>query len=383
MSANEKVLLAADNDRDMLEYLIEGYESQVYVCEQCGHEEPLHTYDLASDLREYLAANPGAPAQQGQGEPMPKMQWPEIVKLVNDVLGCEAHVFPCERGSIGHEMTGINFNSLARIIDRVRIHADPAEVEQLITDCWAACGGKGDVNRESLLAALRAMDEAEDERDHEVARLELEIEQLRLNLTLNDDASIQDECVRTENRTLDAEVERLRRCLRTEVEAGDSWKREAEELRNQLAEAQALLRDLDDAWNSHDGKKRFGKLMQKVESLSASAEPKPFRTPDCPECACVQDGECLCTPSKPSAEPSAPVEMDERAEFRREDRYIVIKRRDLKKATVYKQVDLQLAIDSLVDELPVRECLVIESDWPEYEPTWAAIEARAALERKP
>lgn len=46
-----------------------------------------------------------------------------------------------------------------------------------------------------------------------------------------------------------------------------------DDLRAQLAEAQALLRDLDDAWNSHDGKERFAKLMQKVESLSASAEP--------------------------------------------------------------------------------------------------------------
>lgn len=54
-----------------------------------------------------------------------KMQWPEIVALVNEVLGCEAHKYPCERGSIGHEMTGINFNSLARIIDRVR-YAAPA-----------------------------------------------------------------------------------------------------------------------------------------------------------------------------------------------------------------------------------------------------------------
>lgn len=41
----------------------------------------------------------------------------------------------------------------------------------------------------------------------------------------------------------------------------------------QLAERDALLRKLDDAWNSHDGKERFGKLMQRVEALSASAEP--------------------------------------------------------------------------------------------------------------
>jgi hypothetical protein len=44
----------------------------------------------------------------------------------------------------------------------------------------------------------------------EVARLELEIEQLRLSLTMNDCASVEDECVRTENRQLNAEIEWLR-----------------------------------------------------------------------------------------------------------------------------------------------------------------------------
>lgn len=44
----------------------------------------------------------------------------------------------------------------------------------------------------------------------EVARLELEIDQLRLSLTMNDCASVEDECVRTENRQLNDEVERLR-----------------------------------------------------------------------------------------------------------------------------------------------------------------------------
>ena len=27
-----------------------------------------------------------------------------------------------------------------------------------------------------------------------------------------------------------------------------------------------------------------------------------FLTPDCPDCACVQDGHCLCIPSKPAAQ---------------------------------------------------------------------------------
>lgn len=73
-------------------------------------------------------------------------------------------------------------------------------------------------------------------------------------------------------------------------------------------------------------------------------------------------------------------------EFQREDRYIVIKRRDLEaieNSTELSDLEahkavllLHEALDTLHSRLPVRECLVIESDWPEYEPTWAAIRAR-------
>jgi hypothetical protein len=49
-----KVLLAADNDRGMLEYLHEAFQTQVSVCDQCGHEEPTNTCDSASDLKDYL-----------------------------------------------------------------------------------------------------------------------------------------------------------------------------------------------------------------------------------------------------------------------------------------------------------------------------------------
>lgn len=38
--------------------------------------------------------------------------------------------------------------------------------------------------------------------------------------------------------------------------------------------------------------------------LGLPEQPQPFQTPDCPDCACVQDGQCLCTPSKPSAAPA-------------------------------------------------------------------------------
>jgi len=63
-------------------------------------------------------------------------------------------------------------------------------------------------------------------------------------------------------------------------------------------------------------------------------------------------------------------------EFKREDRYIVIKRSDLSATPVYRQVELLLALEKLSDDLPSRECVVIESDWPEYEPVWQMIEDR-------
>ena len=92
-----------------------------------GYCFELEEFDLFIErLMSDVARLNAAPVQQVVPDASTKMQWPEIVALVNEVLGCEAHKYPCERGSIGHEMTGINFNSLARIIDRVRYAAAPA-----------------------------------------------------------------------------------------------------------------------------------------------------------------------------------------------------------------------------------------------------------------
>ena len=55
----------------------------------------------------------------------------------------------------------------------------------------------------------------------------------------------------------------------------------------------------------------------------------------------------------------------------REERYTVIKHKDL---TADDRSDLDQLIQSR--HIPTRECLVIESDWPEYEPAWRMIEAR-------
>jgi len=64
------------------------------------------------------------------------------------------------------------------------------------------------------------------------------------------------------------------------------------------------------------------------------------------------------------------------APFQREDRYIVIKRSDVEKVPVGYWSSLIEPIGALQAHLPHRECLVIESDWPEFEPAWASIEAR-------
>ncbi len=69
--------------------------------------------------------------------------------------------------------------------------------------------------------------------------------------------------------------------------------------------------------------------------------------------------------------------------FQREDRYIVVKRSDLAKVPVAYRSALVDPLFHLQAHLPQRECLVIESDWPEYEPTWAAIKARVTGQPAP
>lgn len=72
-------------------------------------------------------------------------------------------------------------------------------------------------------------------------------------------------------------------------------------------------------------------------------------------------------------------------EFRREARYTVFKGTDMAKLSEEgkRQIFLLLMRAGQIMEdakLPMRKCLVIESDWPEYEPAWAFIEARVTGE---
>ncbi len=58
-------------------------------------------------------------------------------------------------------------------------------------------------------------------------------------------------------------------------------------------------------------------------------------------------------------------------EFKREERYIVIKRKHLHPMT-------EASLRNEMHHLGIQtvECVVVESDWPEYETVWDMIEKR-------
>jgi len=72
--------------------------------------------------------------------------------------------------------------------------------------------------------------------------------------------------------------------------------------------------------------------------------------------------------------------------MKREKRYLVFKLKDIKK---YLNLSDQMVLAALTsrindcrntDKRPDLQCAVVESDWPEYESTWAAIAARVDAE---
>ena len=69
-------------------------------------------------------------------------------------------------------------------------------------------------------------------------------------------------------------------------------------------------------------------------------------------------------------------------EFQREERYVVFKLSDIADyfypseiSQLFRLSRTQQAQRAVNGKLPM-ECVVVESDWPEYEQTWNAIEAR-------
>lgn len=75
-----------------------------------------------------------------------------------------------------------------------------------------------------------------------------------------------------------------------------------------------------------------------------------------------------------------------KTEFIREFRYLVLKCKDLNKYLTDEERINLLRLTSKVsrgrcnDGKTQLDCVVVESDWPEYEPTWKAIERRMAGE---
>lgn len=72
-------------------------------------------------------------------------------------------------------------------------------------------------------------------------------------------------------------------------------------------------------------------------------------------------------------------------QFEREDRYLVIKRSDLEEVQdgftqdaidTFNEICQAVMISRDERGKPILNCVVVESDWPEYEPTWKAIEER-------
>jgi hypothetical protein len=72
------------------------------------------------------------------------------------------------------------------------------------------------------------------------------------------------------------------------------------------------------------------------------------------------------------------------SEFQREERYIVFKKSHLSGEQL-RQLEFMTnegrGRASSHDLFPTVECVVIESDWPEYDPVWAMLEQRVSGEQ--
>lgn len=71
-------------------------------------------------------------------------------------------------------------------------------------------------------------------------------------------------------------------------------------------------------------------------------------------------------------------------EFKREDRYLILKRSDI--ALALDEQDMQY-LEYIANRIAVYremagkdtlECVVVESDWPEYEHVWSMIQERCS-----
>ena len=63
-------------------------------------------------------------------------------------------------------------------------------------------------------------------------------------------------------------------------------------------------------------------------------------------------------------------------EFKREERYIVLKIKDLRDVPTVIREKMIDAIEEASVYMPERQYVCVESDWPEYEKVWEMLEKR-------
>jgi hypothetical protein len=74
-----------------------------------------------------------------------------------------------------------------------------------------------------------------------------------------------------------------------------------------------------------------------------------------------------------------------KTQFKKEIRYLVLKMSDIDKYVSNEELEALIKITEkinngrIVDGKPPLDCVVVESEWPEYEATWKAIELRHQL----
>ncbi len=75
-------------------------------------------------------------------------------------------------------------------------------------------------------------------------------------------------------------------------------------------------------------------------------------------------------------------------EFKRERRYTIFKHKDIEQYLTESEIETLMALDSKInfarqqEGKPLRTGLIIESDWPEFEPVSHMLEGRVASEQR-
>jgi len=74
--------------------------------------------------------------------------------------------------------------------------------------------------------------------------------------------------------------------------------------------------------------------------------------------------------------------IEKNTKFGREERYLVLKYKDLEKIPTELLLQLHGVIQDIGEHVPERKYVCIEDDWPEYEIVWKMIEDRMTDDRE-